>query len=297
MKRHRRITGILPRLGRGVGAAAQWVARHPQPLFLLASLVAVGSALWAYAQRSEAFRITRVIVPPRSTLHPPESLIGDNMWRVNLEALAIRLEAQQPSLKQVRVVRELPNVLRIEAIPRTPVAQVRIGGGGQAGSWYVVDREGFVLPDARPAPDPRWIRLSGIDRAKGQLLPGKPNTQESLELALRVLDALQRAPESLRRRMTEINVDDAQQLRFLMDLSSASSLVRVINLASGASTSVPSTDQAAPLVETEVRCGSEAELDAHLARLHATLKTIAGEPMDLRYIDVRFPEPVLGPRT
>ena len=218
-KRRRRVVGFLPRLGRGILAAGQWLVRHPQPFFMLAAFMASCSALWAYAQRSEAFRITRIALPPQSTLHLPESLMGENVWRVDLEAMATRLEAQQPSLKEVRVVRELPNALRIEEIARSPIAQVRVAAAGQAG-WHSIDGDGFIFPEASQAPHPRWIRLTGIDFAKGQLFIGKPNTQESLKLGLRVLDTLRHAPESLRRRITELNIADPQQLRFLIDLGS-----------------------------------------------------------------------------
>ena len=291
------MTGVLPRLGYGVWTALRWCARHPQPFVVLAGLALSVSALWMYAQSSEAFRITRVLLPAQSTLHLPESVVGENLWRVDLDVLAARLEAQQPSLKKVRVVRELPNVLRIEAIPRAPVAQLRTGVAGQVGLWHLVDREGFILPEATQAPDPRWIRLAGLDRGKGSLLIGKANAQESLGLALRVLAKLRHIPGSLRRRMTELNVADPQQIRFLIDLSPASGSGHVDRL-SGQMAAAPltsSTDIAGP--ETEVRCGSEAELDTHLARLQATLKTIAGQPLALSYIDVRFQDPVLGPPT
>jgi hypothetical protein len=48
---------------------------------------------------------------------------------------------------------------------------------------------------------------------------------------------------------------------------------------------------------TEVRCGSEAELSDQLDRLQDALKTIARNQMTVRYIDVRFREPVVSPAT
>jgi len=49
--------------------------------------------------------------------------------------------------------------------------------------------------------------------------------------------------------------------------------------------------------ETEVRCGAETDLGVQLERLRATLKAISKQSMAVRYIDVRFKEPVIAPRT
>ena len=72
-------------------------------------------------------------------------------------------------------------------------------------------------------------------------------------------------PASLARRVTEIQVGDATQIRLMLDDA------------------------------IEVRCGNEAELGAALQRLQAALKVIARQQLPAAYIDVRFNEPVIGP--
>jgi cell division septal protein FtsQ len=208
-----------------------------------------------------------VYLPPQSSLQLRQPLIGANLWDLDIRALADDLKKQQPWLKEIRVVRQLPNAIRIEPIPRVPIAQVRIDLSAQAGRWYPVDRDGFILPESNADPADRLIRLVGFERTGGALRAGRENTDERLKLALRVLEALRRAPSLIPRRLTEINVGNPQQIRFLID------------------------------GETEVRCGSEAELGAQLERLQAALKAVAKQPLDVRYIDVRFQEPVIGPRT
>jgi len=96
---------------------------------------------------------------------------------------------------------------------------------------------------------------------------GRENTDERLKLALRVAGSLRRTAPRIARRLTEMNVSNPAEIRFLLD---------------GA---------------TEVRCGSETELSAHLERLQAALRVIARHPVDVGYIDVRFQEPVIHPRT
>jgi hypothetical protein len=136
------------------------------------------------------------------------------------------------------------------------VAQVRLD------HWHPVDAEEFVLPEGSPEPAETLVRLAGVERSG--LRAGRQSRDERLRLGLRVIATLRRTPTLIARRVTEVNVSDPRQIRFLLD------------------------------GRTEVRCGSEAELDAHLQRLRAALRAVAKESMEVRYIDVRFQEPVIG---
>ncbi len=248
------------------------MVRHPQTLLVAGLMAGFGWAVWGYVQRSDVFRIATVIFPPEFPLSLREPLIGENLLAVNIRGLSEELKRQQPAFKEVRVVRQLPNTLRIEPVQRMPIAQVKLDlpaatGAAQAGRWYPVDDEGFIVPDGSVQPRERLIRLVGIARGTASARPGQENTDERLQLALRVLQAVRRAPLSVSRRLTEINVVDPQQIRFLME------------------------------GDTEVRCGTEAELDAHLQRLRTALQAIARRSLDVQYIDVRFHEPVVHPRT
>jgi cell division septal protein FtsQ len=265
-RRRHRFAGLLPRLGRGFGALGRRLWRYPQPV--IGALI-VGLALWAlwgYAQRADAFRITQVHLPADPPFELRRPLEGANLWGVDLDAVAEQLWRQHPSLKDVRVVRQLPNAIRVTAIRRIPAAQVRLHpADGGAGRWYPVDREGFVLPEGTAEPADRLVRVVGFQRAGIALTPGHANDHERLQLALKVLQKLQRSPMGLWRRVTELDVADAAQLTFVLD------------------------------DETEIRCGSEAELDTQLIRLRAALKAMARQPVKARYIDVRFQDPVMAP--
>ena len=258
--RRRSAAGIIPRVARALWRGGRWIFRHPQPLVLAALVASGGWLLWRYVQRAEAFRIARIVLPPQSSLKMPPSLLGENLLTVDLGLLAQELKRQQPSLKDIRVTRQLPNVLQVTFVPRMPVAQVRLD------RWYPVDRQGFVLAEASDEPAERLTQFVGFERATIPLRPGKDNADERLQLALRVLATLRRTQAPLARRLTQINVADPQGIRFLLD------------------------------GQTEIRCGSEAELGAGLERLRASLNVIGRQPFEVGYIDVRFQEPVIGPR-
>ena len=244
-----------------VWGTVRWFVRRPLAFLAAAVIAGVGWGVSDYIRRSEVFRITTVVFPPDSPLVLREPLIGQNLLAVNIRRLSEELQQQQPALRQVRVIRQLPNTLRIEPVQRIPVAQVKLD------RWYPVDADGFIVPEGRVQPRERAIRLVGIDRSGASLRPGQENRDERLQLALRVFGTVRRAPLSISRHLIEINVADPQQIRFLMD------------------------------GDTEVRCGAEAELDAHLQRLRAALQAIARQSLDVQYIDVRFHEPVVHPRT
>ncbi|MBI4596848.1 MAG: FtsQ-type POTRA domain-containing protein [Candidatus Omnitrophica bacterium] len=262
-KKYRAAPGLLPRVGRWILAQARAIATHPHSL--VCSLL-LGLALWGMAlalRRADVFRIARVELPERPALSLPQSVIGANLWAVDLQALAAALKAQQPALRTVRVIRQLPNTLRIEAVPRRPVAVVQLG------SWYPVDAGGFVLPEPSSLPQESMVRLTGLSQRS--VKPGRESADERLQLALRLLARLKQAPPLVARHLAEIDVADDHEIRFLLRLSAQG--------------------------DTEVRCGSEQELDQQLRRLQAALNVMTRQVLPARYIDVRFPEPVIAPRT
>lgn len=260
-KRRHAFRGLVPQLVRGLAAVFVWLRHHPQPAAATAVMAGILWVLWAVALRSEAFRITQVLLPAQSSLKLPEPLLGNNLWALDIQALARALHRQQPWLKTVRVVRELPSAIRIQAIERLPLAQVKLS------QWYPVDRDGFILPEAGEEPSPNLIRILGFDRDRGGLNVGALNTDDRLTTALRVVQSLRRTAGPMSRRLTAVDVTNPQQLRLTLD------------------------------GDTEVRCGAETDLGVQLERLRATLKAISKQSMAVRYIDVRFKEPVIAPRT
>lgn len=249
--------GVFPRLGQLLFSGFRWVFLHPQVFVSFLLVAACGLSFVHYAQQAEAFRVAEVVLPTEVALQLPEPLIGKNLWRIDLQALSGQLEKQQPNLKDIRVTRQLPSTIRIQAIPRIPVAQVKLD------RWYAVDREGFVLPDGGSQPDEKLVRLSGVERGTGTRA-GRVSDDERLQTGLRVLARLRQVP-AFSRRVREIGVADLQQLHFLLD------------------------------DEMEIRCGSEGELEEHLRRLQAAMKALAKDHrVAARYIDVRFKPPVVG---
>ena len=253
--------GLLPRLAQWIIGQGRAIITHPHSLVcggvLLIALWGLGAAL----QRAEAFKITRVELPEQPAFTLKFSPIGSNLWRVDVRGIADILKAQQPSLKDVRVIRHMPNTLRIEAVERRPVAAVQLD------QWYPMDAAGFVLPDPSPVAPEGLLRITGLSSRTVKV--GRDNADDRVLLVLRLRARLRRAPSSIAKSLVELNVADDRELRLVLRHGDE---------------------------EVEVRCGSEGELETHLRRLHASLRALGSRAWSARYIDVRFPQPVVAPR-
>lgn len=259
-KRQQQMKGMLPSLWQRFVVVIRWIVGHPQPMLIALVFSLTYWSIANFIQQAEAFKIAAVSMPANLSLDLPSNLIGKNIWFTNLNYLSEQLQSQRPDLKEIRVTRQLPNVIRVHAIERIAAAQVKLD------RWYIVDTDGFILPGGTAQPLESLVRLSGFIRSEIPLKIGKLNSDERLKLALRILPVVRRSPALSSTKLLELNVSDMQQIRFVMD------------------------------GDVEVRCGTEAELEAHLSRLQATLKLLAKQrPISIRYIDVRFQDPVISP--
>ena len=243
-----------------MGRGARWLITHPSWLAALAITGGLAYATWTTMLVSPAFRVTTVQLPPESSLRVPDDVIGENLWRVDVASLSRLLHAQQPQLKQVRVTRVPPSTLRIDIRERLPMAQVQVG------DWHPIDDEGFVLPSRSSVPLDGLVILKGVSDAKSPLKVGRAHDGERLQRALRVAHLLAGSLLLRGARVLSIDVGDPAQLRFTLD------------------------------GDIEIRCGSEPELAMQLKRLRAALESVWQHQVAVRYIDVRFPDPVIGPR-
>lgn len=255
--RRRRFSGAVPWLFRKLFNGFLWVFAHVQVVAAMAILVGFVAGVWIVATRSPAFAITTITVPAGVNVKVPQSLIGQNLWTVDLKALELSLNAQQKDLKHLRAIRRVPHTLEIEAALRTPVAQIKLG------QWYPVDREGYVLSQGKTAPWDALVALKGVDAPNARVRAGRANPTDRMLRALRLAVLLQRSPELVHHRLQAVDIGDPVSLKLVVD-------------------------------DIEIRCGNETQLATGLQRLRDVLRTVAVDSMPVRYIDVRFHDPVMG---
>ena len=195
-------------------------------------------------------------------LHVPlaRSLLGHNMWRVDLATVQQTTSQANPTFKAVRVWRQWPQRIVVEATPRTPVAQVR------SSRYYPVDAEGFVMHDGAITPLARLTVLDGVESPMTRLVPGRINRSERLMTSLAALLRL-RSSRELRGHLVQ-----------RMDCSQPSQIT--VYLDDG----------------LEVRLGPLAEWPRRLPQLRKTLEMLVQKQLTPAYVDLRFGEdPIIGP--
>ena len=244
-----------------IGELLRWTVRHPQPVMVLLIIVGTGAGVWHLMTRSRAFEVTTIQLPPQSSLQVPTSVLGSNLWTVDVQALARHLKTQDSQAKYIRVLRQPPHTLQIEVQDRRPLAQLRLD------QWYQVAGDGFILSRGHAQPWEHLPVIAGVGDPKTPLKVGQENASPRLHQALRLVVALRRSAVLRGRQLTQVDVSHASGLTFVMDDA------------------------------LEVRCGSESELRRSLERLQTVLRVVTRQSVAARYVDVRFRDPVIGPTT
>ena len=129
-----------------------------------------------------------------------------------------------------------------------------------------MDRDGYILPVSAAAPADGLVVLRGIEDPKAPLAAGKANTGERLLRALALIDQLRRSSWLAGHHVSVIDASDPEQVTFVLDQG------------------------------VEVRCGNPAQLGKELKRLRTVLQQVAKHELNVRYIDLRFQDPVIGPK-
>ncbi len=108
-----------------------------------------------------------------------------NLFSLDLKLVRNVLMENNPQLKEVQIIRKLPEGLEITAIDKTPVARLFNGKGP------LVDRTGYIIP-AVDNPDPLPLLL-GIHNRKA-IKTGEITLNQDINCCLRLLNHLTSAP-------------------------------------------------------------------------------------------------------
>lgn len=230
------------------------------PLLVGVLLVAAAAGgLRTFLLRSGYFAVTAVQVPQGLEMPRAASLLGQNLWTVDLATAQRAAALANPLFKHVRVWRQWPHRVVVEGTPRVPVAQVH------ATRYYPVDAESFVLAEGG-VPWPDLIVIDGAETRGTRLAAGRSNASERLTLALEALQRLQVAPALQGRRLQRVDVANPAQMTVWIDDG------------------------------LEVRLGPMTDWPRRLPHLRKALETLAQKRLTPAYIDLRFDEdPIIGP--
>jgi cell division protein FtsQ len=181
---------------------------------------------------------------------------GRNIFEIDINAIAGRIKNRHPVIKSAVVRRILPDTLEIYVIPRVPVAII------QGRENFPVDRTGMVLP---PLEKPKNIPIiTGLSIWLNPRIGEKIETKR-LGSAFLLIDALGEVELRSEDRVVSIDASNYRNLSAYLKNG------------------------------IEVKIGDENFSD-RLIGLRSTLENSDLNKENIRYIDLRFRDVVIGPK-
>ncbi len=191
-----------------------------------------------------------------------EEIVGTNIFFMDLKDLKQKIEAAHPEFKDIAIRRLLPNKLIVKTNLRKPVAQIR------SDRYYLVDEEGVLLPDVKNFPDPGLPIIGGvgINLAKAQAAKFSDFEKEKIDKALGLIGEIHGIEGLAAYILKVVDIADPGNLSFFFDD-----------------------------VNIEIKIGNE-DFRNRLDVLVTVLEQISMDIDKFKYIDLRFEDPIIGPR-
>ena len=185
-------------------------------------------------------------------------MVDRNIFKLDLGEIKNYMLDNYPELLSLRLDKAFPDSVHAVIVLRKPVAQVN------QQRYYPVDKEGIVLSDVKDYPDENLPIINGI-RTKLSRAIGKMAESKHLKKALALLREIKDSGILEEHTLVEIDAANRRNMTFFLEDG------------------------------LEIKIGHE-EYASRLEKLKNELSDPQIKPADVRYIDLRFGEPVIGPR-
>jgi len=188
-------------------------------------------------------------------------VLGANIFLVDLNDLKKRIESDHPELRDIVIRRALPDRLIVQARQRMAVAQV------YGDRLYFIDKDGVFLPYANNPAERNIPLISGI-RVAG---PARSSTvqKEKIRKALFLIDALSANKKLSKCQIKTVDIADSRNISFFLSAKDAE--------------------------KVEIKIG-DGEFNKRLDVLATILEQLGQDIERVKYIDLRFEDPIVGPR-
>lgn len=188
-------------------------------------------------------------------------VLGANIFLVDLNDLKKRIETGHPELRDIVVRRALPDRLIVQARQRLAVAQV------YGDRLYFIDKDGVFLPYANNPVEGNIPLISGI-RVAG---PARSSAvqKEKIKKALFLIDALSANKKLSGCQIKTVDIADIRNISFFLSAKDAE--------------------------KVEIKIG-DGEFNKRLDVLAMILEQLGQDIERVKYIDLRFEDPIVGPR-
>ena len=213
-----------------------------------------------YLKESKIFTVKHIIFHPSLKMMESQeafSLKGKNILDLDLRPLQKQLEARYPQFAQLRILKKFPDQLIVTARERKPFASVKMEGRN-----FLLDQDGIILSIADETDNPMPL-IVGVSLSRVKAAVGYPLEGRDLILALRILKAFKDENVLSTLRITKIDVENLSQINIYLQDG-----LKII------------------LDEENFR--------NKLKALKLVFTQAKSQLKDVKYIDVRFKEPILG---
>ncbi len=204
---------------------------------------------------AQIFRINEIMSRDADTADLSH-LKGKNIFTVNLKEEAHRLSQEYPAYRKVRLIRIFPDRIYIDLIKRKPLAYVKLY------RYFCVDEERVFFEVPKEIEEADLPVVTGLEKRIPVVHPGARHNVRELIFALAIIKA-------------------AEPFQFFRDYG-----IKRIDVSGGINASFFIGGG------TEVKVSSE-NLKDKMAILAGILQGSANELDKIKYVDLRFKEPVL----
>lgn len=188
-------------------------------------------------------------------------LAGRNIFAVNLRNLASSLKVRYPQFKLSGVWRVFPDRVHANLIKRAAVFQIK------SYRYLYIDDEGVILPRELDLPDNSVPLLTGVERKINPRYGFSCGDLPEFKCALKVIREIGRYPELDNLVIDDVDVSELKNLYFSISPYGL-----------------------------KVRTGAD-DIPGRIKLLAFLIKRIKTDFQNIEYIDLRFSEPVVKPKT
>ncbi|MDO8603465.1 MAG: cell division protein FtsQ/DivIB [Candidatus Omnitrophota bacterium] len=190
-----------------------------------------------------------------------KDVVGTNVFLVDLKDLKEKIVRSHPELRDIVVRRVLPNRLIVQARQRIPVAQV------YGDKPYFIDKDGVFLAYTKDAENEEIIPM--ITGIRVSPFRGGFTQKEKIDSALFLIEAASENSKLSKYKIKKIDMADSRNISFFFNAADAE--------------------------KVEIKIG-EGEFTKRLETLSTVLEQVGRDIDRVKYIDLRFEDPIVGPR-
>lgn len=226
-------------------------------IFLVLGVIIIGLVCLAIylIKDSSYFKVKDVIIKLEEARFDLDYLRGRNIFDVDLIEIKNKLISKYPQFNQIKIIRHLPDTIVVDLAKRMPIVQLKYEG------YYLIDKEGMIISRSNPVSYENLPIVVGLENKPLKPKAGKIYNLREMRLVFNLLNNANIYHKFFQ--ITKINILTLDNFSFFIDKN----------------------------IEVKLGLSNQKE---KLKILILLLNEIKEKPQDIKYIDLRFKEPIVA---